>query len=325
MKTSPEVTEYFRQERREAGQRLVPSGTETFNSACGSNFADRWYYSNKFTMCFQYGFVWLINNPNGTPRSQVQFAVHQQISHVVNGGANYTYETWITPVSGHGDLLAGGGITSSLACSTGCTTKDTLPGEQPVVLKRKLYGNFRISQPTSSNQFTFTVQRFDAVLSAPSVGPLPISFLQTPVTRCDSGFSERSKTTGCVFRDALGVYGLSVSDSAVDETAAHILDAQQRLAGHPGRFGDGSPLTYESDKKKQEANRRAVCGKFVPLPTGSCDEYPFASSDQGGNPATVSVQDVDLDDNTRAGGRLGNMYQQSRLLDGEAYWTVITA
>jgi len=73
------------------------------------------------------------------------------------------------------------------------------------------------------------------------------------------------------------------------------------------------------------ANRRAVCGKFVSLPTGSCDEYPFASTDQGGNPATVSVQEVDLDDNTRAGGRLGNMYQQSRLLDGEAYWALITA
>lgn len=324
-KVTPAMKAHFEQARREARDRLVPTGSETFNSACGSAFADRWYHSNRFTMCFQYGFVWLVRNSNGTVRSEVEFAVHQQMSHVVNGGTDYTYETWITPIKGRGDLLVGGGITSALACSTGCTTRDTLPGEQPIVLDRKLYGNFRISQPTARSQFTVTVQRFDAVLSAPSAGPLPISFLQTPATRCDSGFPERNNTTGCIFRDAIGVYALSVSDSTVNETAAHILSAQDWLPGHPGRFGDGFPLTYEADKKKQDNNRTAVCGKFVPLPTGSCDEYPFASSKQGGDPATVSVEDVDLDDNTRAGGRLGNTYQRDRLLDGERYWAYITA
>jgi hypothetical protein len=307
------------------GPRLAPPTVdETFNSACDpGTFVDRWFYSNRFTMCFQYGFIWFRQNTSGVVISEVEFAVHQEAETVVNGGATWKYETWITPTRGFGDLTVGGGIRSALSCSVGCTNVDNVPGEQPIVIGRQLYGNWTVNQPTAAQQFTTTTAEFRVDLMHVS-GVLPISFLKVPNVRCDSGFPERNRTTGCIFTAATGAFFLSVSDPAVNETAAHILSAQETLAGHPGWFGHGNPLTYLADRQRQQANRRAVCGNFQHLPGGSCDEYPFASTHQGGNPATTSVEDVVLDDNTTAGGRLGNSIQVDRLLDGERFWVVIT-
>lgn len=308
------------------GPQLAPPPVpETFNSACTpGRYIQQWFYSNRFTTCFQFGFVWLQRNNAGAVISSVDFAVHQEAETVVNGDGTWKYKIWITPTKGFGALTVGGGIRSTLACSVGCTNVDNMPGEQPIVIGRQLYGSWTVNQPTAARQFTVTTAEFRADLMHPH-GVLPISFLQVPNVRCDSGFPERNNTTGCIFTNAIGAFFLSASDPAVNETAAHILRAQETLTGRPGLFGYGNPLTYLADRTRQRANRQAVCGNFQHLPGGSCDEYPFASTHQGGNPATTSVEDVLLDDNTTAGGRLGNSYQTNRLLDGERFWVVITS
>lgn len=97
-----------------------------------------------------------------------------------------------------------------------------------------------------------------------------------PKIRCDSEPGLRNKS-GCVFRDTRPVW--SVRNNA--DFAAHVRRAQQ--TNLPGAKG-GTPLTRITSESDIAANRRGSCGHVTgPRPTGmDCDEYPFASTDQGG-------------------------------------------
>ena len=53
-------------------------------------------------------------------------------------------------------------------------------------------------------------------------------------------------------------------------------------------------------------------------PDGSCDEYPFASTNEGG--ARASRANVNLRQNQRGGALLGGFYKRQRVLTGDAFW-----
>ncbi|MFJ1551530.1 NucA/NucB deoxyribonuclease domain-containing protein [Streptomyces sp. NPDC088246] len=48
-----------------------------------------------------------------------------------------------------------------------------------------------------------------------------------------------------------------------------------------------------------------------------CDEYPFAASEEGGNPARGSTRIISAGDNRSAGARLGGFYKAQRVLNGD--------
>jgi len=143
--------------------------------------------------------------------------------------------------------------------------------------------------------------------------------------RCDDTFwgpKKRTKNPGCVFPGASPVFSLSRSDTKVKESAQHILDAQTRIAGHPGA---STPLHRITNEKTINANRKAMCGN-VPNPDPTkydCDEYPFAASKEGGNPARGSTRIISAGDNRSAGARLGGFYKSQRVLNGDAYYVHI--
>ena len=59
--------------------------------------------------------------------------------------------------------------------------------------------------------------------------------------------------------------------------------------------------------------------EFIRLrPDGSCDEYPFASTDQGG--AGASAANVQLRQNRIQGGLIGGFYRSQRILTNDAFW-----
>lgn len=160
--------------------------------------------------------------------------------------------------------------------------------------------------------------------------------ISAPRLRCDTVLTSYP---GCRFYNYPPVLQLSLSDPEVDESAAHILDAQAELPGNVGHWDAnpalrGSPLTRLMDKDMQKDNRNAagaLCLQRFPggaQPGLDCDEYPFAATRQGANlvpESNMSVRYLDGSDNQASGGRLGNyLTSDGRVFDGEEFWVQIT-
>ena len=96
----------------------------------------------------------------------------------------------------------------------------------------------------------------------------------------------------------------------VKEVANHVARAQ--AGGKPGAPNSGRPLHRITDPDQIKANMRAACGS-VDTGTLSCDEYPLASSREGG--AGASTEAVPLASNNSQGGIMSSFYQAQRVLD----------
>ncbi|AXF25278.1 hypothetical protein CUJ89_30130 [Burkholderia pyrrocinia] len=169
-----------------------------------------------------------------------------------------------------------------------------------------------------------------------------------PVIRCDVGLA-KSSSQGCVYPEAPAILRtITATNPDVDESAIHIREAQ--AAGHPGRFvprGDGTifpdtwaskPLARTRDAVLRRQNRdtsKKQClaiygsvngqctftGDPDETPTDcDCDEYPFASTEEGASRDDASVKRIDASDNRRAGAFLGNFYLNQRVLDAEKFY-----
>lgn len=153
--------------------------------------------------------------------------------------------------------------------------------------------------------------------------------------RCDNN-AVRSMGRGCVFPEGRVSLVYSKSDPTVGEVARHIGLAQE--SGLP------SKLTRTTVAQK-DANRLAACPRSITRPEGlECDEYPFASSVQGGaaggsarvfdgcgltiipgtGPTGFSRCLVSKGTNRTAGAMLNRMYFDKRVLVEDHYTVLIT-
>lgn len=80
----------------------------------------------------------------------------------------------------------------------------------------------------------------------------------------------------------------------------------------------GSPALLTMNRPKQGANRAKACPRSFPKPYGGqCDEYPMASTDEGGDGA--HTQEVPARENQCQGPTYGAQYPK----DGERFLVVI--
>ena len=134
--------------------------------------------------------------------------------------------------------------------------------------------------------------------------------LENPVDQGDpSGFKSRQ----------LGP-PILVIDEADFPTKAPNIDKAQK-AGYP------STLHYDSDKSRARQRRKSVCGNANY--SGECDEYPFASTYEGGD-ATWSTTGraattfpIGSTEHRREGGVIGGFITQNHLQDGDAFVVVV--
>jgi hypothetical protein len=84
---------------------------------------------------------------------------------------------------------------------------------------------------------------------------------------------------------------------------------------------DGQPdlLNREADPAVIQANRAAACAGFCG--PGSPDEYPFASTTQGG--AGARVEGVPLAEQRIQGGVLSSFYQKFGIGQGDPFWVLV--
>jgi hypothetical protein len=173
------------------------------------------------------------------------------------------------------------------ACSSPCgvTSIRTLAFTVPPGQSRTFTVTYR-DNPLAQAPDTFSTSYiYDVQLPGflPSTGP--DTWRSPAPIRCDNntpGFTN----TGCVVPSyvpavalPLSVYGAAAMNAYVGEVY---------LPGTPG-LTDSTPLT-RGNPANTDANRAVTCRGFQPLPPGnsygvvsdSCDEYPFASSQQSG-------------------------------------------
>jgi hypothetical protein len=82
--------------------------------------------------------------------------------------------------------------------------------------------------------------------------------------------------------------------------------------------GKPSRLKYLQDSAKADANRRAALASHRPAKSGfSLDEYPFASTYQGG--AGAQVREVPETEQDMQGGKMSTFYQKNKLQDGDEF------
>ncbi|MEU8894175.1 NucA/NucB deoxyribonuclease domain-containing protein [Streptomyces sp. NPDC048442] len=162
---------------------------------------------------------------------------------------------------------------------------------------------------------------------APGVKPVSYKLERMPAVRCDSVPSISGKSGGCVHPAAPPTFTLSRQDRQVSEAALRVFDAQRKLAGDPGLFGQGKPLHRTMDKKLIAENRGAAWPKRLPRPPGkSCDEFPFASIKEGGASGNYSRRMINAKHNIEADGSkyLLKAYRDHRILNGDAFWVNVT-
>ncbi|QBJ96802.1 hypothetical protein ERC79_13185 [Rhodococcus sp. ABRD24] len=187
----------------------------------------------------------------------------------------------------------------------------------------------------SNMRFTATHPQFTIASGLTGVSPL---------ISCDASVGMRN-TQGCSFAAVVPV--LDYTDfTGLNEFMYHVKQAQ--LSGLPGANG-GQPLNRVTSKQTIRDNRRGSCGGVTgPRPSGrSCDEYPFASTNQGARPGgpyaglgrtfpNCGIKDNDLQvggtggtgysvcmidrgQNSSAGSILGWFYAKNRVLSGESF------
>ncbi|WP_172582219.1 NucA/NucB deoxyribonuclease domain-containing protein [Subtercola boreus] len=154
--------------------------------------------------------------------------------------------------------------------------------------------------------------------------------------RCDNQAGGKYPKPGCVFPSAPG--RLTYSTAANPELARHI--SRALASGLPGA-DPMKPLTRITDQAWIDSNRNTVCGKPVVVEGKSCDEYPFASTEQGGGTPLRTFSGCAFTDpaqtgeigashcminalqNSSGGGILGNTYRQQRILNFDVFVVAI--
>jgi hypothetical protein len=99
----------------------------------------------------------------------------------------------------------------------------------------------------------------------------------------------------------------------VDATKMPFIARNTKLAWESGR-----PAILTMDRTRQTTNRRAACGGFRPTYGGQCDEYPMASTSEGG--ASARTEEVPPRENQCQGPSYRVQYPSN----GEQFLVVIS-
>ncbi|MEV4629495.1 LamG-like jellyroll fold domain-containing protein [Micromonospora sp. NPDC049523] len=169
--------------------------------------------------------------------------------------------------------------------------------------------------------------------------------------RCDSSTFYKGYKGGCVVWSVRPTWVLNGNEEKSEQTAEHIwgalYDPQTTTPLAPGKIkripgkinlsdlGCASAtgcLTRTTSNRKTKGsvsyqNYQRAKKECKPLDKAgytrpSCDEYPFASTHQGGASSGIhfSAAIVELSDNCSAGGKLNGWYRVNRILESDPFW-----
>lgn len=218
-----------------------------------------------------------------------------------------------------------GGIEVALGigCDTPCvTTKNTFPVGK--VLRDGLQADVGYRDDVAAGHSHKDSSKYEWLFMKPGFSAGSIMNRTVLDYRCDDAI--KGKRPGCVFPE---FFPIMTSMQKLPAIRANIRRIQTRGPGHYGRLGSKHPLHHITDTKLQNKKRRQACNRRVtgpPPPGKSCDEYPFASTAEGGTalpPDDHGFAFVPTSEQDSQRGLITAFYNANRVLNGDAFWVSV--
>ena len=328
---------------------------------CDSGQSGYWTYTRSGS-CFKdfEGEYWLLDD-RGRIIGTADFVVSGSMT-LSPGRGTFTEKLTVTVTDTDRQVLALN-IAMDAACTGACSMADANPWDGMVTLVEGDSAAGTVTYAAGPSAGTQTTIQTSYHMYIVAVGAIPIqpnfTWSNPWNVRCDNSLAV-SGTTGCVYADVRAQLILPLGQYRA--AAATYAFAQTYLIDHWG--AEDSPLRRQADTAIAASNRRATCetplDPFIPFDDtvvvdDSCDEYPFAATQQGGTTGSfcadiVALQEDDglwyfyearadkpvtfnepcvrghvpLGENEAAGGKVGSLPQSERVIDNEAYTVAIT-
>jgi len=255
---------------------------------------------------------------NRTPVGTAFFTVTHYL-HLDARGRDYKEQVSIGSVRRVGNA---GGVMIALA--DGCGPTCTPVGNNfPVgaALRSGLHGTLTFRDSVGAGHVQSLRNNYTWLANKAGFPPASDSYSTPLFYRCDDNI--RNFPAGCVFPKATPVLTSMLS---LTNIAANIRRIQSG-GGHYGRIGSGHPLHRITDAAQQRRNNAFLCPRSRPRPPGKqCDEYPFASTSEGGNNVPADSRGwawVPAAEQQSQGGRISAFYNANRVLNGDAFWVLV--
>jgi hypothetical protein len=281
-----------------------------------------------------------VPHPEGTARFTIEHEIDLKLR-----GTKWSEKIAVSKARVTG--RAGGIRTVFRPTAPGATAKATGTLAKPFTLGSSApSGGIDLRMPVAKMKKRTTATKYVFAMTKPGYLPGRMSYASERY-RCDDTLWNDSKTrrtaaAGCVFpKHAATDDGTLPSGMAFLPGIASNIRKVQAAPLHIGRPGSSVPLTRAGEATKKK-NRQAVCGgrkpgrgdvTWVVVPSApgqaynptspSCDEYPFASTHQGGTayaPPNRAIKWVPRWENTRQGQILNSFYTKYRVLVGDPYY-----
>ncbi|MGW6455111.1 NucA/NucB deoxyribonuclease domain-containing protein [Streptomyces sp. NPDC055078] len=260
---------------------------------------------------------------NGRPVGHARFKITQKLT------LKQKALKWSESVEiGRATLVNASGIRVGLKVSCGGTCKADNKFPRGRSLGPVISGKVNYSSGVKKNKKDTTAAKYTFTFTKPGFTPGTIEY-KSVAFRCDDTFwnqanTRRTLSPGCVypsFTPTLTTMG------TLPNISRHIRNVQAG-GGHYGRPGSGKPLHREANQARADQNRQAVCprGQRPPGPGLSCDEYPFATTREGGTNVPANSRGtawVPQQEQNQQGGRITTFHKKERVIDRDAFWVKV--
>lgn len=270
---------------------------------------------NRTQLCFKVpGVITVLLNKK--PVGSAYFTITHYL-HLNPRSRNYTEQVTIDGVRLVGKA---GGI--HIALADGCGATCTPVGNNfPVgdTLRSGLHGTLTFHDSVAAGHEQSLRNKYEWLAVKAGFGSSSATYFTPLFYRCDDMISS---SAGCVFPE----YTPTLTTMLQLPNIAANIHRIQSGGGHYGRIGSKHPLHHITDRNQQRRNNAVLCPASRPRPHGmQCDEYPFASTKEGGNgvpPNSHGWAWVPAAEQRSQGGRINSFYNANRVLNGDAFWVL---
>jgi hypothetical protein len=226
------------------------------------------------------------------------------------------------------DEAAGIRVNLGVSCGNPCRATSKPQQERQVRLGRQLHWKISYTDNVKRKKAHSTASHYSWTYVKTGFPPINDSWNSIGY-RCDDKFwfvAESRWIPGCVIPRATAIMTTMRQLPAI---SANIRRIQTNGPGHYGQPGSGHPLHRLTNTRQRAKNRRDVCGRNVvgtPPKNKTCDEYPFASTTEGGT--TLGTLDrgvawVPETEQHQQGGLVIKSYREWRVLAGDAFYVAV--
>ncbi|MGW2621001.1 NucA/NucB deoxyribonuclease domain-containing protein [Streptomyces sp. NPDC001500] len=301
----------------QAGARVSPAAAAT----CTINRIT----INRFSECeWVTVHVDVIQVVNGRPvlKGTADFNVKHQMT-LKASSANWSEKFTVSKATTTGQ---GRGVHVNVAAKSGGGTKATVSFPQGHTLDSAASGTVGYKTTIAPKKILPKARTtYSYTFTKTGYSPGKVSYASA-VYRCDNYYgSTRTNRSGCAIPEVptgVSMVGLARIDEGIRNLRAR--------GGHYGDPNGGKPLHWMINKTVEAQHRAAVCPRTAPADMRragrtSCDEYPFASTYEGGTTLPAAQREitwVKVQENKAQGGRITAWRGQMHVMDHDPFYVI---